>query len=853
MVSYNYENLFFEHFATNYVVVDSGATVTKVTGVAPVISGEAFKIENELIKAESVKLSESLCSEKNLVFGKIEASKLSFSFKDDDSIPHDISGEEIDVYLYFDYDSATLFKVGRYTIENDKYSDNNFVRNITAYDMNYYLKDTDITSWYYGYYGDGQKHMLGLAIVNLFNWLRDPNDDYEDSPKINIQLENGYNLCNGLFAFGQTIESDSITFEYYMQRVLEWNGCFGHINRKGNFEFVVMQWYDKDPVRTVTNEDRIPPTEHDIVSTWGIGGVDVYDKDNVRICKYRNTNKKHPSIYSIADSFVTAEYEKGDSTLKAAVKKLHNVIHHLNYKSCNVKTTGDLCVEVGDRINVNVLPDEGESKGWFRSYCLERTYSGIQGMIDIYKSKGDKKQPKYVIDKGTSHSGDSDQGVDGSDGVTMIDDEHDRHFCEIIRNIGYRVLDEPSDVECKYDDGNMNVKFKWTDPADINTTEPEDCTWAGTIVVRKVGSRPIHEWDGTVIVDSTTRDAYKNTYLVDNTIEEDKQYYYGIFPYHYKNGKRWTRFTKVISVNTSKFIDAPTIYSAILDEDTGITTVTYSVPAGTYDFIKLVYKNNGIPTDENDGTAIDILQSSTTQTINGLSGTVWFCIFTDKTSSEPAELRTGIVGQNFFVSDANTDGRDTMNYNGNATVSITIDYSSGGDPPTTVSTKQGKMTPIGTEASNVSVSGGTINYTGTGTLALAWAYDTSIVNQRVFPKNCKAITEANVYFTNGEGYLDIRSYSTLNNPGNHTFYYCFDTKYAFASDIWYNIKCETTVVNGRATAEKYYVNDTLIATTSVDYAWMCVDDVNPVPNAMITFTLTAPTKIKDFSIYYEVE
>lgn len=559
MINYSYENLFFEHFAADVLIVSSGATITKTSGVRPVVSGETFKIDNEFIKAESFKLAESLCSEANLVFGKLEASKVTFSFRNDSRFPTDLTTEQIDIYLYFNYDSMTLFKVGTYTVASDKYSGNNYERNIVAYDIMYYLKDQDITSWYYGYFDDGQQHMLGLALANLFNWLK--ND--AEGPHIDITLESGYNLCNGTFAIGKTIESDCITFEYFVQRVLEFNGAFGHINRDGNFEFVVMKWYDTEPARTVINEERIPPTEHDIVSTWGIGGIDVYDKDNVRICKYRNTNKKQPSIYNIIDSFVTAGYEKNDATLKAAIQKLHSVIHHYNYKSCNVKTTGDLCVEVGNRINVDVLPDEGESRGWFRTYCLERTFSGIQGMTDIYISKGDKKQPKYVIDQSTSHAGDSDQGVDGAEGVATIDDERDRHFCEIIRNLGYRVLDEPSAVECKYDDGNMNVKFKWTDPDDFVDAEPETATWAGTIVVRKEGSRPLHEWDGDVIVDSTTRDAYKNTYLVDNTIEEDKQYYYGIFPYHIKNGKRWTRFTKVFSVNTSQFIDAPTLSSVV--------------------------------------------------------------------------------------------------------------------------------------------------------------------------------------------------------------------------------------------------------------------------------------------------
>ena len=91
------------------------------------------------------------------------------------------------------------------------------------------------------------------------------------------------------------------------------------------------------------------------------------------------------------------------------------------------------------------------------------------------------------------------------------------------------------------------VKIKWTDPPDILTNEPVPCTWAGTVVVRKEGSAPRHRWDGTLIVDSTTRDEYSSSALADNTIQSNKVYYYGIFPYDTKGDYR---FTKCVVVTT---------------------------------------------------------------------------------------------------------------------------------------------------------------------------------------------------------------------------------------------------------------------------------------------------------------
>jgi len=73
--------------------------------------------------------------------------------------------------------------------------------------------------------------------------------------------------------------------------------------------------------------------------------------------------------------------------------------------------------------------------------------------------------------------------------------------------------------------------------------------------------------------------------------------------------------------------------------------VTYSIPSGTYSYIKLVYKRGSVPTSVSDGTAINIAQSSTSQVIDGIAdgGIYWFVIFTDVSKSNAMSVETEAV------------------------------------------------------------------------------------------------------------------------------------------------------------------------------------------------------------------
>ena len=102
------------------------------------------------------------------------------------------------------------------------------------------------------------------------------------------------------------------------------------------------------------------------------------------------------------------------------------------------------------------------------------------------------------------------------------------------------------------------VEIKWSDPGNITTKRPVKVKWDGTIVVRKENAPPKHRWDGTVIKNNKTKNKYKNTPLVDDTVKVNKTYFYGIFPYDDASPRHY-RFTKVIRIDTLKDYYIPEI------------------------------------------------------------------------------------------------------------------------------------------------------------------------------------------------------------------------------------------------------------------------------------------------------
>ncbi len=107
--------------------------------------------------------------------------------------------------------------------------------------------------------------------------------------------------------------------------------------------------------------------------------------------------------------------------------------------------------------------------------------------------------------------------------------------------------------------GNGQVTIAWTDPT--------DSTWAGTLLVRKVGSYPVDQNDGTAVVNSTVRNQYATTGFVDTGLTNTTQYYYQLFPYN-TNGYYNTNSANQLTATPENYY----IYGVSWNDSTGVVT-----------------------------------------------------------------------------------------------------------------------------------------------------------------------------------------------------------------------------------------------------------------------------------------
>lgn len=73
-----------------------------------------------------------------------------------------------------------------------------------------------------------------------------------------------------------------------------------------------------------------------------------------------------------------------------------------------------------------------------------------------------------------------------------------------------------------------SITISWNDPSDI-TTNAVVVKWKSTRIVRKIGSKPTSEIDGTIVVESTVRNQYSSIGFKDTGLTEGTTYYYAAF------------------------------------------------------------------------------------------------------------------------------------------------------------------------------------------------------------------------------------------------------------------------------------------------------------------------------------
>ena len=198
------------------------------------------------------------------------------------------------------------------------------------------------------------------------------------------------------------------------------------------------------------------------------------------------------------------------------------------------------------------------------------------------------------------------------------------------------------------------VYVKWTDPDDLVVAGSTIAAWGGTLLVRKAGSAPTSRRDGTIVLDSKTRDAYKNTYFCDSGLSNGTKYYYKFFPYTTANAYTDSTDDEFNAIPTVQVAGITswnvTGMSASSEAGNGKMTVKWTDPSASisadgvtlasWASTTIVVKSGSYPTSKDDSGAVYTLKvttrnrySSTPLTITGLiNGTKYYIAFFPETT-----------------------------------------------------------------------------------------------------------------------------------------------------------------------------------------------------------------------------
>lgn len=327
------------------------------------------------ICAETLSLTESLCSGDNIVWGSCEAAQLTITVAD---VEDDIEGKEFMASLSIgDYSMA----YGIYTVDSVIRQADRRKRKITAYDRMIKF-DADVSEWYQAMYPED-------STVHTLKELRDSLCDYIGVSQRSTQLPNDD------LTIGKTVDPETLCGRDVLRAICEINGVFGHFDRTGALAYISLQntgiypsetlypgndmfpqsgWQsaeDLEYYKTITYEDyliegidrvQIRQEEGDIGAVVGSGS----------------------NAYVVEGNFLT--YGMGSADLTKLAWSVYDLIAGKAYRPAKIVSYAMPWIEAGDGIRAITTDTE------IATFVLHRTMSGIQAMMDTIQSKGTKQQ-----------------------------------------------------------------------------------------------------------------------------------------------------------------------------------------------------------------------------------------------------------------------------------------------------------------------------------------------------------------------------------------------------------------------------------------------------------------------------
>ena len=333
-------------------------------------------------KGESAELTERLCSESELTFGRCEASTFKLRVRER-IIP--LAGKKITVSVTLEGAEEAPFMMGVYKVDSDVPTADRRYRDIVAYDAMYDILNAEVSGWY-----------NSLTFPMTLRQFRDSFCAY-----VGVEQEE-ITLVNDDMTVEKTIDPGELPGKTVIEAICEINGCFGHIGRNGKLRYVVLE----QMIEGLYPADELYPSD-DLYPADPLGTTEV-SKSMYLSCQYEDFIVQHitklqirqeendigaiagngNNSYIIEDNFLV--YGKSAVDLQTIADNVLSVISGVWYRPAQVEARGNPCLEVGDGILLYT------SRETIYTYILQRTLKGIQALRDSYTAEGEEYRTGQV-------------------------------------------------------------------------------------------------------------------------------------------------------------------------------------------------------------------------------------------------------------------------------------------------------------------------------------------------------------------------------------------------------------------------------------------------------------------------
>ena len=355
-------------------------------------------ITNTELHQEKFELTESLCSESELAFGSCEASSIKFTMS---NVFTSLKGKWITVTMSLNGNTDKPFQFGHYKIYSDKPTADRTQRDVVAYDALYDIINANVMGWY-----DSVLPNLDSTIT-LKNF-RDSFFEHFGLTQKDITLPNDSMVIKrSLDKETGNVQTNVLSGSTVIKAICEINGCFGHINRQGQFEYIYLKQDIQGlyPANDLYPADNLYPKSPDSYrinkSDYITADYEDYIVEPITKLQIRSSDSDVGTIigngnnaYIIENNMLT--YQKTADEMQKIAQNIYNKISKIRYRPFTADLRGNPCLEVGDAIRILT------KNAIVESYVLERDLKGIQALRDSFSSVGEQYYSEKVNSTQTS-------------------------------------------------------------------------------------------------------------------------------------------------------------------------------------------------------------------------------------------------------------------------------------------------------------------------------------------------------------------------------------------------------------------------------------------------------------------